>query len=202
MKRKPLDRMISLGCKNRRPRKGAVGLDAVRPAWADEHPEQFVQADAMKVPFPDGYFTEVYSSHMFEHLHKWQRVDCLKEWWRLVRLNGILRIKIPNMTKNIELYHTGKWSMEQFCDMSYGLQFIDGKVDPYEYHHYAYDQKSFRKFVLKTLKDESTKCEVVSITTGQRRFLIPDLEIRGIFRKVIKHIKGRKIIKRVAPPEM
>lgn len=195
---KKAKRMISIGCRNSKPRIGCIGLDAVRPDWADEHPDRFVLANALEIPFDDEYFDEVYASHVFEHVHKWQREDCLKEWWRVLAVDGILKIKVPNMAANIREYYEGRWSIERFCDMSYGLQWVDGKVHPYEYHHYGYDKESIVKYVMKVLAKETTKCELYSITTGHRQFPIPDMELRAFFKKATRPVKGKKIIRRVA----
>jgi predicted SAM-dependent methyltransferase len=52
--------------------------------------------DARKLPFKDGTFAEVYSSHCIEHI-EWHQVEAtIAEWARVVEPGGILEIHTVN----------------------------------------------------------------------------------------------------------
>ena len=62
-------------------------------------------ADATKViPLPDNSVQALYSSHMIEHLDREEAHLFLKEAYRVLRPNGIIRIVVPDLAKLINSY--------------------------------------------------------------------------------------------------
>ena len=57
-------------------------------------------------PFPilDNTFDYVYSEHLFEHLTYKQAKNMLKESYRVLKENGVIRIATPNLQFLIDLY--------------------------------------------------------------------------------------------------
>ena len=55
-------------------------------------------------PIPDASFDYVYSEHLFEHLTYPQATNMLKECYRILKPNGILRIATPNLQFLVDLY--------------------------------------------------------------------------------------------------
>ena len=49
------------------------------------------------IPQPDGIFEVVYHSHALEHFPKTIAVDFIKECYRVLKPNGIIRIVIPDL---------------------------------------------------------------------------------------------------------
>lgn len=49
-------------------------------------------SDARKLPFADGTFGEVYSSHCIEHLEWFEIEATIREWARVVRPGGLLEV--------------------------------------------------------------------------------------------------------------
>ena len=47
----------------------------------------------------------VYSSHVLEHFHKKIVVDVLKEWLRVLKPSGILRVSVPDMKSLFHIYN-------------------------------------------------------------------------------------------------
>jgi len=61
----------------------------------DVHPD--VVCDLRYLPVPDETFDLVFSSHTLEHF-SWRTVDkVLKEWTRILKIGGELRLVVPNM---------------------------------------------------------------------------------------------------------
>lgn len=52
--------------------------------------------DACKLDFPSASVDEVYSSHCLEHIHHTKTADALREWVRVLKPGGRIRIAIPN----------------------------------------------------------------------------------------------------------
>lgn len=178
-------RMISIGCRTRQVRNGAVGVDLNVPEWSNEFPDRFLKANVMNIPFEDKFFGEVYASHVFEHFGKYknQRNKALKEWWRLLSVGGIMKIIVPNNYAYVRECYEGRWSAKTFSDMMFGSQNA-----PYENHFYSYSEETLAEVIRDTLGAENYTVE--SISTGRRgRWPIPDLELRYFIRKTNK---GRK----------
>jgi len=56
------------------------------------------RCDLRKLPFRTGEFDIVYSSHTLEHFPRDQYQDVLKEWVRILKPAGELRLVLPNLT--------------------------------------------------------------------------------------------------------
>ena len=55
-------------------------------------------------PFNDGSIDVIYSSHMMEHLHRDDAINFIRECYRVLRPNGILRLVMPDLRINIKNY--------------------------------------------------------------------------------------------------
>lgn len=53
--------------------------------------------DARRLPYADGSVDEVYASHVLEHVPRRQVVPTLREWARVLKPNGIMRVAVPNL---------------------------------------------------------------------------------------------------------
>ncbi len=58
------------------------------------------------VPFPDASFDVVYHSHLLEHFSKSEAEHFLRECYRLLRPNGILRVVVPDLEQIVKVYLT------------------------------------------------------------------------------------------------
>ena len=56
------------------------------------------------IPQPDNSFEVVYHSHVLEHFSKTQAVDFIKECYRVMKPNGIIRIAIPDLEQIVLNY--------------------------------------------------------------------------------------------------
>jgi hypothetical protein len=57
-----------------------------------------------KLHFKDGTIEYIYSSHFVEHLSNNELMDHLKESFRILQVNGILRICVPDFVGSIRAY--------------------------------------------------------------------------------------------------
>lgn len=69
--------------------------------------------DARKLPFADGTFGIVYSSHVLEHIEWWQIEATVGEWARVVEPGGWLEVHCLNaldlMRALVTMEDTGEW---------------------------------------------------------------------------------------------
>jgi len=63
-----------------------------------------VKLDCSKIPLPDNSVQEIYACHLLEHFHFREAFDVLREWKRVLKLNGILRIETPDMLKSCKAF--------------------------------------------------------------------------------------------------
>ena len=57
-----------------------------------------------RFPFPDSSFNYVYSEHLFEHLNYQQGINMLKESYRILKPDGVIRIATPDFQFLLRLY--------------------------------------------------------------------------------------------------
>lgn len=91
-----------------------IGVDP----WID-HP-RVLKEDMSKVPLPANSVAKIYSSHSLEHRVKYDIVPILQEWERLLKPDGEIRIRVPNLIwacTNWLKHQTNDWHM----DVIYGL---------------------------------------------------------------------------------
>ncbi|MBN2396283.1 MAG: methyltransferase domain-containing protein [Candidatus Atribacteria bacterium] len=56
------------------------------------------------IPFPDNYFQVVYHSQVLEHIPKEKANEFVKECYRVLRPNGIMRVVVPDLENIIDEY--------------------------------------------------------------------------------------------------
>jgi predicted SAM-dependent methyltransferase len=85
----------------------------------------------------------VYSCHVLEHFHKKVIVDVLKEWFRVLKPGGILRISVPDLEVLFKVYDETK-------DLSLILGPIFGRCDYlYNFHYTGFDFKTLKNLLKK-----------------------------------------------------
>jgi predicted SAM-dependent methyltransferase len=72
-------------------------------------PDGIKRVDVAKgLPYPDGSVSFVYSSHMIEHMARWQGLALTKEIRRVLRPDGRLRFATPNLRVLVDEYLRGE----------------------------------------------------------------------------------------------
>lgn len=60
-------------------------------------------ADARSLPFPTEYADEVHAYHLIEHFYRWEVGEVLAEWYRVLKVGGVLVMELPCMDNIIRL---------------------------------------------------------------------------------------------------
>lgn len=97
--------------------------------------------------FGDGTVELIYACQVLEYFNREEAVVVLKEWKRVLRIGGTLRLSVPNFQTICALYSAGV-SLDLFLGTLFG-KISDGKGG-FIYHQTTYDSDSLSKFLLST----------------------------------------------------
>jgi predicted SAM-dependent methyltransferase len=146
------DLRVNLGC-GYRPVKGWINVDRAR---AEE--VQVVWDLTTGLPFPDSSCTAIFSEHVIEHVTKADAIKLIRECYRVLQDDGVLRMSTPDA----ELFLRSYAGDRTFLAHSGFSQEIDTPVDrvnymmrEYSQHLWSYDEElltlMFRQAGFKTV---------------------------------------------------
>lgn len=88
-------------------------------------------------------FDLVYASHLLEHFPRDQTLSVIKEWTRVLKQEGILRISVPDINALIKIY-------QQTNDLSQIIGPLYGHQDyRYNYHYTIFDYTTLKQLMEK-----------------------------------------------------
>lgn len=90
---------LNLGCGDKI-LPGYVNVD-VAPSRAGQKPDVLCDLRRLE-PFKDGTADEILSVHVVEHFWRWEVVDVLREWSRVLRPQGKMILECPNLRSACE----------------------------------------------------------------------------------------------------
>ena len=89
----------------------------------------------------------IYSSHSFEYFDRTKAVDVLKEWRRVLKPGGVLRLAVPDFDKLIEVYKISG-DVEKILGPLFGRMEIRSlESEMIIYHKTVYTFKSLKKLL-------------------------------------------------------
>jgi len=120
------DRRLHIGCANITP-SGWINMDGSWNAWLARYPivrrlfgtlglvprdklgidwESAIMIHDIRkgLPFPENYMTAIYASHVLEHLYFHEAKELLRECFRVLCPEGIIRLVVPDLNYIIEGY--------------------------------------------------------------------------------------------------
>lgn len=98
-------------------------------------------SEVYPLPYKDNTFDLIYGSHLLEHFPRDKTLFILKEWVRVLRKGGTLRLSVPSLEALIKIY-------QQENDLSQIIGPLYGKQDyPYNYHYTVFDYKTLKKLM-------------------------------------------------------
>lgn len=204
---KTIDRLkkLNLGCGDR-----------INPNWVNVDCSSNVNGVIIHnllqgIPFPDDYFDVVYHSHVLEHFTRIEGENFIKECYRVLKPNGIIRIAVPDLetiAKNyltyLELSQSGDtimianydWTMlEMFdqCVRNYG----GGEMKKYLKQEKIINKKFVQDRIGYFFNVMTQKPTPATIPSWKRRIksIIPISKIKGILTKINNLIFSTNYIK-------
>ena len=98
--------------------------------------------DIFNLPQEDNSVDLIYASHIIEYFNREEVIDVLKEWVRVLKPGGILRLAVPDFETMVDLYWNGGYSIEKFLGPLYG-QMSMGEETIYHKTTYDFDSLSY-----------------------------------------------------------
>ena len=92
---------LNLGCGDKI-LEGYVNVD-VAPSRAGKRPDVLCDLHAL-APFEENTVDEILSVHVVEHFWRWEVVDVLKEWVRVLKPGGLMVLECPNLKSACEAF--------------------------------------------------------------------------------------------------
>jgi len=107
-----------------------------------------VFADIRNLQLPENYVDEIFSSHVIEHFYRWEVMDIISNWYRILKPGGIMVTEMPDIFRSIlfsflPIRRYRQLGKNQF----YGNQW--NKLS-YETHKYVWTLKEFKNELYKT----------------------------------------------------
>ncbi len=116
-----------------------------------------------QLPFPDGRFVGVYSSHTLEHLFRDEALGLARECYRVLKSGGVCRIVVPDLATAIQRYLKQSSqgvdpdsAADQFMDEllvhprapKSGLLGLYHHILGYHQHKWMYDANSLKQLLI------------------------------------------------------
>jgi SAM-dependent methyltransferase len=93
--------------------------------------------------FEDGTVALVYASHCLEHFPHRQLKDVLREWCRVLKPGGVLRLSVPDFDVLVEMYLAAGRDIEAIQ-----LPLMGGQDYPFNFHCAALNEKKLSQLLL------------------------------------------------------
>ena len=101
-----------------------------------------VFADMRRLGLEDETVAEIFTSHTLEHFTRWEAIDMLGDWHRMLRTGGRLVIETPDFRRCVLwLFHPRRNKRRLARRMFYGNQW--NRID-YETHRYVWSSREIR----------------------------------------------------------
>ncbi len=86
----------------------------------------------------------IYASHVIEYFDRKEVLSVLKEWKRVLRIDGVLRIAVPDFYQMAKLYLVDSYDLEKFLGPLYGKMVMLKKTI---YHKTVYDFNDLKELL-------------------------------------------------------
>lgn len=106
------------------------------------HVHYIRQVDDLSI-FPDEYADLIYASHVLEHLSYHDVPRVLREWYRVLKKGGILRISVPDFDKIIKIYFAEQEDITAIIGPLMG-----GQDHPFNFHKAVFNEKYLKELLL------------------------------------------------------
>lgn len=83
----------------------------------------------------------IYASHVLEHFGRNEYMSVLREWHRVLKPKGVLRISVPSFEAIVQYYTKKEDNLELLLGLLVGGQ----KIGQYDYHKMIFDEKTLEK---------------------------------------------------------
>ncbi len=180
---------LHLGCGGNK-REGWVNIDSVEEFYPD-----ILHDISRPLPFEDMTADEVLAEDLLEHFDKYMRFVVFYQWTRVLKINGIITLQVPNFKKILFKYF--KFGFNNFVDFIFGetMLFSEVYIGHFGNHKWGYSVKTLKSFVsLFGLEPVSVESKGLNIhlTAQKKKHLLPeDLDSIQIYSHNNAHGTGK-----------
>lgn len=93
--------------------------------------------------FPENYADLIYASHILKHISHNKISEVLREWYRILKKDGILRISVPDFDKLIDVYFNEEKDIKTIIGPLMG-----GQDNFYNFHKSVFNEKYLKELLL------------------------------------------------------
>lgn len=129
---------LNLGCGSDI-RSGFLNLDLY-----SDNPD-VIYCDVRNIPLENNTVSQIIANDILDLFSHRESDLVLKEWHRILKPDGEITIRVPNLKAQIETYLNGDWDADVFSYMLFGSQ-----VNPLDYRAVAFDIKSLSARLLRS----------------------------------------------------
>lgn len=133
---------LHLGCGSRNFGDGWIHIDG-----GDY--EHLKYTDITELQFEENSVDLIYASHVLEYFDQVEVCSVLKEWYRVLKPKGVLRVAVPDFNKIATLYlnKTKGYTLKNGIGPLYGRMVMGGQII---YHKMVYDFNTLKEILEKT----------------------------------------------------
>ena len=131
-------RKLHLGCGKRDFGPEWIHIDGSKFSHVSHH-------NVKKLPFLSGTVDVIYASHLIAYFDRFEIMDVLHEWKRVMKPGGILRLATPDFWKMVKLYQDQKIKLDDIHGPLYGRMEMGYK---FIYHKTVYDYPSLSRYLM------------------------------------------------------
>jgi predicted SAM-dependent methyltransferase len=95
-----------------------------------------------RLPMDEGTVSLIYASHVLEHFGRYKYKDVLKEWFRVLKPEGILRLSVPDFAACAAIYYES--GLADGLSGLVGL-IIGGQRNEHDFHKMIFDEEYLRR---------------------------------------------------------
>jgi predicted SAM-dependent methyltransferase len=118
-------------------------------------------ADMRDLGLDDDTIDEIFTSHTIDHFTRWQAIDMFKDWYRMLRRDGVLVIEAADFCRCVLwLIHPSREQRRLARNQFYGNQW--DRID-HETHRYLWGARELRT-VLKDVGFSHVACSHATLT--------------------------------------
>jgi predicted SAM-dependent methyltransferase len=127
---------LHLGC-------GAKYIPGFVHVDIEDHPHVDYRVPINSLPFAhDGSVELIYASHVLEHFGRHEVDQVLREWCRVLRKGGVLRVAVPDFAA-VTIRYRETTELSELIGLVCG-----GQRNPYDFHKMVFDEKLLRDRLL------------------------------------------------------
>lgn len=99
-------------------------------------------SEIFPLPYADGSVDEIVASHVLEHFPRLQVPLVVKEWSRVLRRSGRIRIAVPDFASIASRYKAGPYDVSEI-----ELVLMGGQIDANDFHRSVFDQTKLARLM-------------------------------------------------------